>query len=116
MPSLHPAGRYARWEGGLGADVFINTNYINHVGKRLGNRRIYSGRNRSHASARSRLAARRLNRAHRLDAGRTENRTGSIIYNVIHIEGAVGEARQTPATGQLTQLNEARQREARSAP
>ena len=53
-----------------------------------------------------------LNRAHHPDAHRTQNRAGSIVHNVIHIESTVGEARQTPVTGQLAQLNEAREREA----
>ena len=53
-----------------------------------------------------------LNRAHHPDADRTQDRASSIIHNVIHIKGAVGEARQTPVAGQLAQLNEARQREA----
>ena len=48
-----------------------------------------------------------LNRAHRPDTGRAKDRAGSVIHNVIHIEGTVGEARQTPVTGQLAQLNEA---------
>lgn len=53
-----------------------------------------------------------LNRAHHPDADRTQDRAGGVIHNVIHIEGAVGEARQAPVTGQLAQFNKAREREA----
>ena len=53
-----------------------------------------------------------LNCAHRPDADRAEYRTGGVVHDIVHVEGAVGEPRQTPVTGQLAQLDEGRQREA----
>ena len=40
MPSLHPAGRYARWEGAR-SRCFHNMNYINHVMKTSANQKGY---------------------------------------------------------------------------
>ena len=50
------------------------------------------------------------NCAHRPDADRAKDRTGGVVHDIVHVEGAVGEACQAPVTGQLAQLNEGRER------